>query len=88
MGWLAWILPGLITGFVARVIVPTGRRFGCLGTILLGITGSLVGGALGSLIAGDDFEVTRAGWIGSVVGAVLILVVLRVVGSEDPHRPR
>lgn len=88
MGWLGWILPGLITGFVARLIVPTGRRFGCLGTIVLGILGSVLGGALGSLIAGDDFELTRAGWIGSIVGAVVILVVLRVLGPEDTRRPR
>ena len=77
MAWLGWIVPGLIAGFIARLIVPTGRRLGCLGTIVVGMLGSLVGGTLGSLLAGDDFELTRSGWIGSIIGAVVILVVVR-----------
>ena len=62
---------------IARLLVPTGRHYGCLGTILLGIVGSLVGGTLGSVVAGNGFDVSTAGWIGSVIGAVLVLVFIR-----------
>lgn len=77
MGWLGLIIPGLITGAIARFLVPTGRRYGCLGTILLGIGGSFVGGTIASLLAGDGFDVQTSGWIGSIVGAVIVLLFIQ-----------
>ena len=81
MGWLSWIIPGLIAGAIARILVPTGKRFGCIGTILLGVLGSVVGGTLASVLAGDGFEVSASGYIGSIVGAALVLFVVRL-GSD------
>lgn len=86
MSWLGLIIPGLLAGALARLIVPTGKSYGCLGTILLGIVGSLVGGTLASVLAGDGFEISTAGFIGSVVGAVIILVVLRGDMSRSRRR--
>ena len=86
MGFLGLIIPGLIVGVIARMIVPTGRRYGCLGTILLGIVGSLVGGTLASVLAGDGVDISSAGWIGSIVGAVIVLVVLRWSDSKATRR--
>ncbi|MEM8708040.1 MAG: GlsB/YeaQ/YmgE family stress response membrane protein [Actinomycetota bacterium] len=82
MGWLGLIIPGLLAGALARLFVPTGRHFGCLGTILLGIVGSLVGGTIASVLAGDGFDISTAGFVGSVVGAMLILLLMR---SNDNH---
>lgn len=81
MGWLSWIIPGLLAGAFARVLVPTGKRFGCIGTMLLGMAGSFVGGTLGSLMSGDGWDVSRGGFIGSVVGAALVLVFIRVASD-------
>lgn len=81
MAWLSWIIPGLFAGVLARLLVPTGKPIGCIGTILLGIVGSGVGGTLGSVVAGDGFEVSRGGSIGSVVGAMVVLLVVRL--SKD-----
>lgn len=86
MGFLGLIIPGLIVGLIARVIVPTGRRYGCLGTILLGIVGSLVGGTLASVLAGDGIDISAAGWIGSIVGAVIVLLILRWNDSTPSRR--
>ncbi|MEM9463739.1 MAG: GlsB/YeaQ/YmgE family stress response membrane protein [Actinomycetota bacterium] len=86
MSILGLIVPGLIVGLIARMLVPTGRRYGCLGTILLGIAGSFVGGTLASVLAGDGFDISGAGWIGSVVGAVIVLLVLRSSGSPGGRR--
>ena len=83
MGPLGWIFVGLVAGLVARIFVHTGRRFGCLGTILLGIVGSFVGGLLGSLLSGDGLDVEASGWIGSIVGAMVVLVIIRFVDSKD-----
>ena len=86
MSWLGLIIPGLLAGALARLIVPTNRSFGCLGTILLGIVGSLVGGTLASLLAGDGLEISTAGFIGSVVGSVIILVIMRNRDSRPRRR--
>lgn len=84
MALLGLIIPGLIVGLIARMLVPTGRHYGCLGTIVLGIVGSLVGGTLASVLAGDGVDVSTAGWIGSVVGAVIVLLVVR--WNDSPRR--
>ena len=88
MGWLSWIVPGLIVGLIARAFVPTGRNWGCLGTILLGIGGSFVGGLIASLMADGEFDLSRTeSWIGSCIGAILILVLIRVA-SPRPGEAR
>jgi uncharacterized membrane protein YeaQ/YmgE (transglycosylase-associated protein family) len=75
MGILGTILIGLIVGFVARLLHPGKDGLGIIMTSLLGIAGSLVatygGQALGIYHAGEG-----AGFIGAVVGAVLILFVV------------
>jgi uncharacterized membrane protein YeaQ/YmgE (transglycosylase-associated protein family) len=81
LGWLAF---GLIAGFIARAIVPGKDDIGIVRTILLGIVGSVVGGlVLGLLTVGlRGFQPT--GWIGSVIGAVIVLVVYnRVTGRKS-----
>ena len=81
MDWLGLIGIGFLAGVIARMFIHTGRSFGCLGTILLGIAGSFVGGLLGSLLSDGSFDVTTSSWIGSIVGAIVILVVVRFVDS-------
>ena len=61
--------------------MPTGKQFGCIGTMLLGMVGSLVGGTLASLMSGDGWDVSRSGFIGSVVGAALVLVSIRLASD-------
>jgi uncharacterized membrane protein YeaQ/YmgE (transglycosylase-associated protein family) len=52
MSWLSWVVVGLIAGLLAKGV--TGRhRPGCLGTIILGILGGIVGGALFKAAGGE-----------------------------------
>ncbi|WP_146407309.1 GlsB/YeaQ/YmgE family stress response membrane protein [Allorhodopirellula heiligendammensis] len=75
MVWLiGWVVFGLLIGLIARVLVPGEQQLGCLRTMLLGIAGSFVGGALGYLFQGGSL-VQSSGWIGSLVGAVILLVI-------------
>ncbi len=61
-------------GFDRAVIVPGEQQMGCLRTLLLGVVGSFIGGALGYLFQGGSV-IQSSGWIGSLVGAVVLLVI-------------
>ena len=76
---IGWILFGLIAGFVARAIVPGKDDIGLLRTIVLGVIGSVVGGFLFGLLTGGLRGFEPAGWIGSIIGAVIVLVVYNKV---------
>ena len=73
MGLLTMIIVGLIAGALAKLIMPGRDPGGIIVTILLGIAGSLVGGFL---FGGTD---GRVGIIGSIVGAMLLLLLYRLV---------
>jgi uncharacterized membrane protein YeaQ/YmgE (transglycosylase-associated protein family) len=77
---ISLLVIGLIAGFVARLLVPGPDPMSVLGTLLLGIAGSFVGGFLGYLIFGADVEdgaLQASGIIGSIIGAVIVLLVYR-----------
>ncbi|MGI4837084.1 MAG: GlsB/YeaQ/YmgE family stress response membrane protein [Janthinobacterium lividum] len=78
MGIIGTIFIGLIVGLIARFLKPGDDSMGWILTILLGIGGSLVatygGQALGIYRAGEG-----AGFIGAVVGAIILLVVVGLI---------
>jgi len=71
---IGWILFGLVIGAIARLLVPGRQNIGILKTMLLGVAGSFVGGFLAYLIFGGE-PLQAAGWIGSILGAVLLLAI-------------
>lgn len=81
MFWIiGWILFGAIVGAIAKFLMPGRDPAGCLVTIALGVAGSLTGGFLLSFLIsrrGDH----PAGWVGSIVGAMLLLWVYRMVAK-------
>jgi uncharacterized membrane protein YeaQ/YmgE (transglycosylase-associated protein family) len=77
---LSVIIFGLIAGLIARALVPGRDPMGLGGTMLLGVVGSFIGGFLGYVLFGKDFEegaLQPSGLIGAIVGAVLALLVYR-----------
>jgi uncharacterized membrane protein YeaQ/YmgE (transglycosylase-associated protein family) len=79
MSILAFIILGIVAGFIARAVMPGRQAMGFIATALLGMVGSLLGGFIGSLISGDRvFDLHAAGLIGSVVGALLVLFLTGV----------
>jgi uncharacterized membrane protein YeaQ/YmgE (transglycosylase-associated protein family) len=75
---LTIIVVGAIAGFVARLLVPGRQDLSIVATIVLGIIGSLVGGLLGYLLFhkdADDGLFQPSGIIGSIIGAVIALVI-------------
>jgi uncharacterized membrane protein YeaQ/YmgE (transglycosylase-associated protein family) len=83
---LGWIMFGLIAGFIARAIVPGKDDIGILRTILLGVAGSVVGGLIFGLLTVGIRGFQPAGWIGSVIGAVIVLVVYNQVTGRKRNR--
>lgn len=78
MGIIAWILFGLVIGIIAKVLMPGRDPGGFIVTILLGIAGALVGGFAGRAM-GFYGEGQSAGWIMSILGAVILLAVYRMM---------
>ena len=82
---------GLIAGAVARLLVPGRDPIGFFGTILLGVVGSFVGGFLWNLIEYHRIAPAKfhtVGIIGSILGAILLLILMRLTGMERGHRRR
>ena len=77
MGIIGWTIIGLIAGAIARWLMPGPDPMGWLGTIVLGIVGSLVGGTLLNLIFGGGLELSAAGILGSILGALIVLYLWR-----------
>lgn len=81
MGILAWIIVGLIVGVIAKMIMPGPDPGGMIVTILLGIGGALLGGAIGRALGFYTVD-EPAGWLMSIVGAVVILAGYRAMSGR------
>jgi uncharacterized membrane protein YeaQ/YmgE (transglycosylase-associated protein family) len=83
---IGWALFGLVVGLLARFLVPGKQHMGWLMTILLGIAGSFVGGGISWLIFGSpEGNYNPAGWIMSIVGAILlVLIYSRLARARGP----
>jgi uncharacterized membrane protein YeaQ/YmgE (transglycosylase-associated protein family) len=81
MGIISMIVVGLIAGLIARAIMPGPNPMGWLGTIVLGIVGSFVGGFLTATLLhrGTDNPFEPSGIVGSIIGALIVLFIYRRV---------
>lgn len=79
---LIWYLvTGFVIGLVARLVLPGADHMGVIATTVLGVVGSIVGGFIGRLVKkpepGSTFH--PAGFVLSVVGAIVLLLLWRMV---------
>ena len=89
MGVLGWVVVGFVAGAFARVLTGSGSRLGCLGTVVVGVVGGLLGGAL--------FNAAGAGGIGrfgfrsmfvAMIGACVLLFVVGFLTGDRPGSHR
>jgi uncharacterized membrane protein YeaQ/YmgE (transglycosylase-associated protein family) len=83
------IIVGFIVGLIARALLPGRDSLGFFGTVVLGIIGSFVGGFLQNLIEYHSVSIHSfhtVGIIGSIIGAFVLLLLLRVTGMEPGRR--
>ncbi len=81
MGILSWILFGLVVGIIAKLLMPGRDPGGFIVTILLGIAGALLGGFVGQAM-GLYGPGESAGWIMSIVGAIVLLLLYRMMARR------
>ena len=88
LSFLWFLVIGLVAGLLARAIVPGRDAMTWLGTLVLGVAGSVVGGWLLGLVSGGfrDRGFGPAGIIGSVIGAVIVLLIWTRVGGRRSAR--
>ena len=89
IGFILYLLVvGLVAGFIARAVVPGRDPLSLGATILLGVVGSFIGGFLGYVLThkdSDDGAFQASGIIGSIVGAIIALLIYRAVAGRG-HR--
>ena len=84
-GLIATLVIGLIVGAIAKLLMPGRDPGGCIITILLGIAGSFIGTFLGRMFFGSNYV---AGWIVSVIGAMILLLIYRmIIGKRGGGSP-
>jgi uncharacterized membrane protein YeaQ/YmgE (transglycosylase-associated protein family) len=91
------LVVGVVAGYLARLLVPGRDPMSFLQTVALGIVGSFIGGLLGYVLFNHDLDegaLQASGIIGSIVGAVIALLIWRAlhrddhtVGGPGRHRP-
>jgi len=77
MGFIGWIVLGLIAGAIAKAIMPGKQGGGWLMTLLLGVVGAIIGGWIGSAVfkVGIDEFWSLSTWLLAIGGALIVLVI-------------
>jgi uncharacterized membrane protein YeaQ/YmgE (transglycosylase-associated protein family) len=90
LGFIVYLLViGVIAGFLARLLVPGPDPMSVPATIVLGVVGSFIGGFIGWALFGKDLDegaLQPSGVLGSVVGAVIALLLYRAVRHRSRGR--
>jgi len=85
MGFLAFLLIGLIAGAIAKAILPGKGPGGWLAALVIGVIGALLGGWLGSVIFGVDlggfFSIET--WLLAIGGSLLVLVIYGAIAGRS-----
>jgi uncharacterized membrane protein YeaQ/YmgE (transglycosylase-associated protein family) len=85
MGWIAFIVLGLLAGLIAKAILPGDDPGGMIVTALIGVAGALLGGLVASWLFNADpldefFDISS--WLTAIIGAIVLLLIYRMVAGR------
>jgi uncharacterized membrane protein YeaQ/YmgE (transglycosylase-associated protein family) len=87
MGIIAWIVFGLLAGWLAKVVMPGSDPGGCIVTMLLGVGGALLGGFIGTALGFGGIEgFDLRSFLMAVGGAILLLLLYRLFTGRRTTR--
>ncbi len=77
MGFLAFLILGLIAGAIAKAILPGRQGGGWIATLLLGVLGAMLGGWLGGMIFDTDIDAffSLSSWALAIGGSIVVLLI-------------
>jgi uncharacterized membrane protein YeaQ/YmgE (transglycosylase-associated protein family) len=87
MGIIAFIILGLLAGIIAKAVLPGDDPGGLIVTTIIGVVGAILGGFLAGVLFNADpldefFDIST--WVSAIVGAIVLLVIYRVVVGRRP----
>ncbi|MDO5053165.1 MAG: GlsB/YeaQ/YmgE family stress response membrane protein [Pseudoclavibacter sp.] len=84
MGFLSFLLLGLIAGAIAKLILPGKQGGGWIATLVIGVIGAMLGGWLGSLLFGVDLGsfFSLSTWLLAIGGSLIVLVIYGFIVSR------
>jgi uncharacterized membrane protein YeaQ/YmgE (transglycosylase-associated protein family) len=85
MGFLGFLLLGLIAGAIAKAILPGKQGGGIFITLLLGVVGALLGGFIGSALFGVSINefFSLSTWLLAIGGAIIVLLVYGMITKRS-----
>lgn len=85
MGFIAYLILGLIAGAIAEAILPGRQGGGWIATLILGVIGALVGGWLGGLIFGAEMNAffSLSTWLCAIGGSIMVLLIWGLITGRS-----
>ena len=87
MGFIGWIILGLIAGAIAKAILPGKQGGGWIATLILGVVGAILGGWLGSMIfnAKVDEFFSLSSWLLAIGGSLIVLLIWGFITGRNKN---
>jgi uncharacterized membrane protein YeaQ/YmgE (transglycosylase-associated protein family) len=89
MSIIAFLILGLLAGFIAKALLPGNDPGGLIITLVIGCVGALLGGFLGGALTGnnplDEFWDVST-WLAAIIGSIILLVLYRAIAGRGTRR--
>lgn len=82
-GIIAWIVIGLVAGWLAGVIMP-GRGFGLVGDLIIGLVGAFIGGLIMNILAPNQTFGFWSSLLIALIGACILVAILHAIAGRRP----